>query len=169
MAQPRIADRFVPFGNSIFAEMTALAIRHGAVNLSQGFPDFDGPQTAKQAAIDAINAGHAQYARMQGVPVLNKAIAASWAKRGYGDVDPDACVTVTSGCSEAIVCAVLGLLNPGEEVVIFEPYFDFYTAAAAMAGAMPRFVAFGPPPTARGPLPIAEPERPEGHRSDLQP
>jgi N-succinyldiaminopimelate aminotransferase len=82
---------------------------------------------------------------MQGVPHLNRAIAASWSKRGYGEVDPDACITVTSGCSEAIVCAVLGLLNPGDEVVIFEPYFDFYTAAAAMAGATPRFVAIRPP------------------------
>jgi aspartate/methionine/tyrosine aminotransferase len=145
MAQPRIAHRFVPFGNSIFAEMTGLAIKHGAVNLSQGFPDFDGPQVAKQAAIDAINAGHSQYARMQGVPILNKAIASSWSKRGYGDVDPDACITVTSGCSEAIVCAVIGLLNPGDEIVIFEPYFDFYTAAAAMAGAAARFVAIRPP------------------------
>jgi aspartate/methionine/tyrosine aminotransferase len=147
---PRIAQRFVPFGNSIFAEMTALAIKHGAVNLSQGFPDFDGPAVAKQGAIDAINAGHGQYARMQGVPLLNKAIAQSWAKRGYGEVDPDACVTVTSGCSEAIVCVALGLLNPGDEIILFEPYFDFYTAAAAMAGAVPRFVALRPPADENG-------------------
>jgi N-succinyldiaminopimelate aminotransferase len=155
---PRIAQRFVPFGNSIFAEMTGLAIKHGAVNLSQGFPDFDGPVTAKLAAIDAINQGHAQYARMQGVPVLNRAIAASWAARGFGEFDPDACVTVTSGCSEAIVCAVLGLLNPGDEVVIFEPYFDFYTAAAAMAGAVARFVAIRPPTDERGAFAIDEAE-----------
>jgi aspartate/methionine/tyrosine aminotransferase len=139
-----VAQRFRPFGSSIFAEMTRLAIAHGAVNLSQGFPDFDGPEVAKRAAIAAIEAGHGQYARMQGVPVLNQAIARSWAARGYGEFDPDACVTVTSGCSEAIVCAVLGLLNAGDEVVVFEPYFDFYTAAAAMAGAVPRFVALRP-------------------------
>jgi aspartate/methionine/tyrosine aminotransferase len=148
-----VSHRFAPFGHSIFAEMTGLALKHHAVNLSQGFPDFDGPQVAKQAAIDAINAGHAQYARMQGVPVLNKAIAASWAKRGYGEVDPDTCITVTSGCSEAIVCAVLGLLNPGDEIIIFEPYFDFYTAAAAMAGAVPRFVALTPVQSQRHPTP----------------
>ncbi len=147
---PRIAQRFVPFGSSIFAEMTALAIKHNAVNLSQGFPDFDGPDTAKQGAIDAINAGHGQYARMHGVPVLNKAIAFSWARRGFGEIDPEACVTVTTGCSEAIVCAALGLLNPGDEIILFEPYFDFYTAAAAMAGAVPRFVALRPPSDADG-------------------
>jgi aspartate/methionine/tyrosine aminotransferase len=138
------AHRFRPFGSSIFAEMTRLALAHNAVNLSQGFPDFDGPPAAKDAAIAAIQQGHAQYARMQGVPILNQAIARSWAARGFGEYDPDTCITVTSGCSEAITCAHLGLLNPGDEVVIFEPYFDFYTAGAAMAGAVPRFVALRP-------------------------
>jgi aspartate/methionine/tyrosine aminotransferase len=141
------AARFQPFGSSIFAEMTRLALAHNAVNLSQGFPDFDGPDTAKNAAVAAIQAGHNQYARMQGVPALNQAIARSWAARGFGEYDPDACVTVTSGCSEAIICALVGLLNPGDEVVIFEPYFDFYTAGAAMAGAHPRFVPLRPGPT----------------------
>jgi aspartate/methionine/tyrosine aminotransferase len=145
-----VAQRFRPFGSSIFAEMTRLAIAHNAVNLSQGFPDFDGPDQAKEAAIEAIRQGHGQYARMQGVPVLNQAIARSWASRGYGEYDPDTCVTVTSGCSEAIVCALMGLLNPGDEVVIFEPFFDFYTAGAAMAGAVPRFVALHPPADGKG-------------------
>jgi len=130
--------------------MTALAVKHGAVNLSQGFPDFDGPEVAKGAAIEAIRAGHAQYARMMGVPTLNQAIAESWAERGFGVVDPDACITVTSGCSEAIVCSILGLLNPGDEVIVFQPYFDFYTAAAAMAGATARFVTLRPPASGNG-------------------
>jgi N-succinyldiaminopimelate aminotransferase len=140
----RPADRFLPFGSSIFAEMTRLALAHGAVNLSQGFPDFDGPDAAKNAAIAAIQQGHNQYARMQGVPALNEAIAASWSMRGFGEYDPHTCVTVTSGCSEAIICTLMGLLNPGDEVVIFEPFFDFYTAGAAMAGAHPRFVSLRP-------------------------
>jgi len=142
---PEVADRFRPFGGSIFAEMTALANKHGAVNLSQGFPDFDGPDAAKQAAIRAVYDGHAQYGRMIGVPVLNQAIARAWGREGRGSIDPDAHVTVTSGCSEGIVCAMLGLLNPGDEVVLFEPYFDFYVTAAAMAGATPRYVPLRPP------------------------
>lgn len=142
---PRIAERFVPFGSSIFAEMTRLANQHKAVNLSQGFPDFDGPEVAKQAAIEAIRAGHAQYARMIGVPDLNRAIADSWAAKGNPAIDPDANVTVTSGCSEAIINTLVGMLNPGDEVIFFEPYFDFYTAGAAMAGATARFVALRPP------------------------
>ncbi len=147
---PRIADRFVPFGASIFAEMTRLANQHRAVNLSQGFPDFDGPEVAKLAAIEAIRAGHGQYARMSGVPELNRAIADSWSKRGLAPLDPDAHVTVTSGCSEAIINTLVGILNPGDEVIFFEPYFDFYTAGAAMAGAVPRFVALHPPRDGRG-------------------
>ncbi|HYE61162.1 MAG TPA: aminotransferase class I/II-fold pyridoxal phosphate-dependent enzyme [Phycisphaerales bacterium] len=138
------ATRFAPFGSSIFAEMTRLALAHNAVNLSQGFPDFDGPELAKAAAKAAIDNGYNQYARMQGVPALNEAIARSWSQRGHGDYDPHACVTVTSGCSEAIICALMGLLNPGDELVIFEPFFDFYTAGASMAGANPRFVPLRP-------------------------
>lgn len=140
-----VAERFRSFGESIFAEMTAMATAHKAVNLSQGFPDFDGPAIAREAAIAAINAGHSQYARMIGVPALNQAIARSWARAGRGEIDPESHVTVTVGCSEAIGAAMVGLLNPGDEVIIFEPYFDFYTACAAMAGAVPRVVTLHPP------------------------
>lgn len=140
-----VAERFRSFGKSIFAEMTALAAAHKAVNLSQGFPDFDGPPIAREAAIAALNAGHSQYARMIGVPALNQAIARRWARAGRGEIDPEAHVTVTAGCSEAIGAALVGLLNPGDEVIIFEPYFDFYTACAAMAGAVPRVVTLHPP------------------------
>jgi len=140
-----IAERFRPFGSSIFAEMTRLANLHKAVNLSQGFPDFDGPDVAKTAAIEAINAGHAQYARMSGVPILNAAIAERWENEGKGTIDPDANVTVTSGCSEGIINCLVGLLNPGDEVIVFEPFFDFYVAGTAMAGAMCKFVALHPP------------------------
>lgn len=145
-----VAERFRPFGSSIFAEMTALANRHGAVNLSQGFPDFDGPGHVRHAAIESIRNGPGQYARMIGVPVLNEAVAAWWRNLGRGEIDPDANVTVTSGCSEGIVAAFLGLLNPGDEVILFEPFFDFYVTSAAIAGAIPRFVTLRPSAGGRG-------------------
>lgn len=145
MHSPRVAERLVPFGTSIFAQMTRLAQQHNAVNLAQGFPDFDGPGLAHKAATDALAAGHSQYSRMIGVLPLNEAIAASWASRGLGTIDPEREITVTSGCSEAIVSVLLGLFNPGDEIVVFEPYFDFYTACAAMAGLVPRFVTLHVP------------------------
>lgn len=140
-----VAKRFASFGQSIFAEYTALASAYKAVNLSQGFPDFDGPQHVKDAAIDAIRAGHAQYAPMAGVPPLRQAIAAMWERRGYGSVNPDTEVTVTCGCSEALTCVFAGLLNPGDEVIIFEPFFDYYAAGLAWAGATGRFVTLHAP------------------------
>lgn len=142
---PRVARRFAGLGQSIFAEFTALANRHGAVNLSQGFPDFDGPELAKRTAIEAIVAGHSQYAPMTGVPPLRQAIKQSWESRGFFPIDADEWITVTCGCSEALMCAMTGLLNPGDEVIIFEPYFDFYAAGAAFAGATARFVTLQPP------------------------
>lgn len=139
-AQFPIAERFRPFGTTIFAEMTALAQRHRAVNLSQGFPDFDGPDLGKQAAIEAVRSGQNQYAPLPGTPVLREAIA-GWASRVSGiNCEPDREVTVTSGCTEAIAATMLGLLNAGDEVVVFEPYYDSYRACLAMADAKPRFV-----------------------------
>ncbi|MBZ0268845.1 aminotransferase class I/II-fold pyridoxal phosphate-dependent enzyme [bacterium] len=140
-----VADRLRPFGTTIFAEMTALAAKHGAINLSQGFPDFDGPEHVKEAAIAAIRAGHNQYARMFGEPVLNEAIAAWFARASGVDADPDREITVTAGCTEAIAATLMGLLNPGDEVVVFEPYYDSYRACIALAGGVPRFVPLRPP------------------------
>lgn len=144
-AHSYVAERFRPFGGSIFAEMAALAIKHDAINLGQGFPDFAGAQFAKQAAIAAINAGHDQYARMIGVPPLNVALSTVYSARGFRHTDPDKHITVTCGCSEAIPATLMGMLNPGDEVIFFEPFFDFYVTGAAMAGATPRFVALRPP------------------------
>lgn len=129
-----------PFGTTIFTTMSRLALEHGAVNLSQGFPDFDGPEFVKEAAIEALRAGHNQYAPMAGLPSLRQAIAERWKAATGLEADPDACVTVTSGCTEAIAAALLGLLNPGDEVVLFEPYYDSYRACVAMAGGAARFV-----------------------------
>ena len=140
-----VARTLAPFGTSIFAEMTQLATRHGAINLAQGFPDFDGPASIKEAAIDAIRAGHGQYARMAGLPALCQAIAHTWLGDSGLAVDPDTQVTVTAGCTEAIAATMLGLLNPGDEVVLFEPFYDSYRACVAMAGATCRIVTLRAP------------------------
>ncbi len=138
---PRTAERLRPFGTTIFAEMTRLAIEHKAVNLSQGFPDFDGPAFVREAAKAAIDAGRNQYARPAGEIPLVEAIAADAAARLGVSYDPLAEVTVTSGCTEAIPATMLGLINPGDEVVLFEPSYDSYRACVALAGGVPRFVA----------------------------
>lgn len=142
--QTQTAERFHPFGTTIFAEMSRLALEHNAVNLSQGFPDFDGPDFVKQAAVNAINAGHNQYARSPGIPPLAEAVAKRFTERTDLDIDPLSQVTVTSGCTEAIAAALLGTVNPGDEVILFEPYYDSYRASVAMAGATPRFVSMKP-------------------------
>jgi len=136
----RIAKRFQPFGTTIFAEMSQLAAKHEAINLSQGYPDFDGPDFVKQAAINAINDGHNQYARMFGINELNNAIAAKWKSNTGCTIDPNREVQITSGCTEAIPSVMLGLLNPGDEVILFEPYYDSYRPCLAMADAIPKFV-----------------------------
>lgn len=125
--------------------MTRLAAKHGAINLAQGFPDFDGPEHIKQAAIDAIRAGHGQYARMLGLPVLNHELAARFQAETGLPTDPDTMVTVTAGCTEAIAATLLGMLNPGDEVVLFEPFYDSYRACVKLAGAAPRVVTLRAP------------------------
>lgn len=129
-----------PFGTTIFSTMTKLAQEHGAVNLAQGFPDFDGPHFIKDAAILAMNTGQNQYAPMPGIPALRRAIAQRWKSSAGLSVDPDTDVTVTSGCTEAIAATLLGICNPGDEVILFEPFYDSYRASLAMARATPRFV-----------------------------
>jgi aspartate/methionine/tyrosine aminotransferase len=140
-----IAERVQPFGETIFTEFSRLAIEYKAVNLGQGFPNFDGPKFVLDAAAEAMHAGHNQYARMFGVPALNHAIAARFGKDSGLAVDPEREVTVTSGCTEALAATFLGLVNPGDEVILFEPYYDSYRACVAFAGATPRFVALRPP------------------------
>lgn len=139
-----MASRVASFGTSIFAEMTRLATEHKATNLSQGFPDFDGPEFLKRAAKDAIDSGQNQYARMLGHPTLNGAIAARWMHDTGLSIDPDRQVQVTSGCTEALAATFLGLFEPGDEVVMFEPFYDSYRACAAMAGATVRLVRLRP-------------------------
>jgi N-succinyldiaminopimelate aminotransferase len=130
----RMARRLDGFGTTIFAEMSALAVRTGAVNLGQGFPDVDGPTSVIEAACQALQSGRNQYAPGYGVPALRAAIA-DHQQRFYGlDVDPDSEVLVTTGATEAIAAALLGLIDPGDEVIAFEPYYDSYAAGIAWAG-----------------------------------
>jgi len=133
-----LVTRMQGFGTTIFAEMSELALRTGAINLGQGFPDTDGPQEMLDAAIEAIGSGRNQYPPGAGVPELRLAVA-EHQRRFYGlSVDPDDEVLVTAGATEAIAAVVLGLCEPGDEVVTFEPYYDCYAATIALAGAVRR-------------------------------
>lgn len=144
MSAGRTSERLRPFGTTIFATMTRLAQEHGAVNLSQGFPDFDGPGFIKEAAKAALEREHNQYAPMPGVPALRRAIAERFTRDTGLACDADANVVVTAGCTEAIAAALFGLINPGDEVVLFEPFYDSYRACVAMAGGVARYVALRP-------------------------
>lgn len=127
------APRLRSLGISIFAEMSALAFKHGAVNLGQGFPDFPGPEFVREAAKRAIDANHNQYAHPNGIQPLREAIAADWERRYGRVVDVDAEVTVTSGATEAIFDSIQALIEPGDGLVVFEPYYDSYAASALVA------------------------------------
>ncbi|WP_127784095.1 pyridoxal phosphate-dependent aminotransferase [Rhodococcus sp. X156] len=141
MPPPQLVPHLQPFASTIFAEVTALATEHGAINLGQGFPDTDGPAAMLEAARAAIAAGHNQYAPGPGIPALRQAVAADRATRYGLHHDPDTEVLVTVGATEAITAAVLALVRPGEEVVMVEPYYDSYPVAVAVAGATRRTVA----------------------------
>ncbi|MGH3917409.1 MAG: pyridoxal phosphate-dependent aminotransferase [Pseudonocardiaceae bacterium] len=135
-----LVPRLQPFTSTIFAEMTALAVRTGAVNLGQGFPDTDGPAGMLEVARAAIAAGVNQYPPAPGIPELRSAIAEHrGARYGLGH-DPETEVLVTVGATEAISAALLALVDPGEEVLLVEPYYDSYAAAVALAGATRRAV-----------------------------
>ena len=142
------AARLSGLGTTIFTEMTALAVRTGAINLGQGFPDTDGPAAVIEAAVAALRGGENQYAPLPGVPALREAIF-EHQRQWYG-LEPED-VLVTFGATEAIASAVMGLCDPGDEVVVFEPSYDSYTACVAFAGATPRFVTLRPPDFALDP------------------
>ncbi|CAL9480861.1 putative N-succinyldiaminopimelate aminotransferase DapC [Streptomyces sp. enrichment culture] len=134
-ARPLLNRRLAEFGTTIFAEMSALAARTGAINLGQGFPDTDGPEEVGQAAVRALRDGRGnQYPPGPGVPELRAAVSAHQ-RHWYGlEYDPDTEVLVTAGATEAIAAALLALVEPGDEVVALEPYYDSYAACVAMAG-----------------------------------
>ncbi len=152
MTRPLLNRRLGGLGNSIFGVMSARALATNSVNLGQGFPDVDGPPAIARAAADAVLAGHGnQYPPAIGIPELRRAVAAHQ-QRFYGlGYDPDTEVLITAGATEAIAASLLALLEPGDEVIAFEPYYDSYVANIAMAGAT------------RVPLTL----RPPGFRPDL--
>jgi N-succinyldiaminopimelate aminotransferase len=136
------AARLTGLGTTIFTEMTALAARTGAINLGQGFPDTDGPSAAIEAAVAALRGGENQYAPLPGVPALREAVFDH--QRNYYGLEPED-VLITFGATEAIAAALLGLCDPGDEVVLLEPYYDSYAACIGFAGARRRPVTLRPP------------------------
>ncbi|GGM04414.1 pyridoxal phosphate-dependent aminotransferase [Nakamurella endophytica] len=144
-----LVPRLRPFTTTIFAEMSALAVATGAVNLGQGFPDTDGPAGMLEAARDAIAGGVNQYPPGPGMPVLREAVARARLRDRGQRFDPDTEVLVTVGATEAITAAVLALVEAGDEVVMLEPYYDSYPAAVAMAGARHVSVPLRPDATGR--------------------
>jgi aminotransferase len=145
MSSIRPSRKASSFTESVIRDMTRLADRHGAINLGQGFPDFPAPEAVKAAAIRAIEDDHNQYPVTWGVPAFREAIAATYA-RDYGiSVDPDTEVCVTCGSTEAMIAALLGLVDPGDEVIVFEPFYENYAPDAILSGAVQRTVSLRPP------------------------
>ena len=136
------AERFT---ESVIREMTRLAMRHGAVNLAQGFPDFPAPAEIKQAAQDAITADINQYAITWGAKALRDVIAEKFARTQGVQVDPEREITVCCGSTAGMMAAMMAVINPGDEVVIFEPFYENYGPDAILSGAAPRFVKLRPP------------------------
>jgi aminotransferase len=145
-AHARVSDKAARFTESVIRDMTRLALQHNAVNLAQGFPDFACPAELKQAACDAIGADINQYAITWGAPSFREAIAAKTARFYPGwSVDPQTDITVTCGATEGMIASMLALLNPGDEVVVFEPFYENYGPDAILSDAVPRYVTLHEP------------------------
>ncbi|XP_002990980.2 uncharacterized protein LOC9659994 [Selaginella moellendorffii] len=141
----QVSKRLEQFQPTVFTLMSSLALTHQAINLGQGFPNFDGPDFIREAAIQALRTvGRNQYARGFGVPELNAAISRRFEKDTGLKVDPDTEITVTCGCTEAISSTILGLLDPGDEIIMFAPFFDVYQVVTAMVGAKMKTVVLRP-------------------------
>ncbi|UKD53729.1 pyridoxal phosphate-dependent aminotransferase [Amycolatopsis sp. FU40] len=139
MREPALVPRLRPFTSTVFAEMTALAVRHDAVNLGQGFPDTDGPAGMLETAKNSLFGGDNQYPPGPGRPELRAAIGRH--RQRYGaSYDPDTEILVTAGATEAIAASLIALTEAGDEVIVVEPYYDSYAAAVAMAGARRRVI-----------------------------
>ncbi len=139
------SERTSRFTESVIREMTRLAVRHGAVNLAQGFPDFGAPAEIKAAARAAIDADLNQYSITWGAKVLRDAIAAKY-KRTYGlEVDPEREITVVCGATEGMIASLLGTIDPGDEVIVFEPYYENYDPDIKLCGALRRTVSLRAP------------------------
>jgi aspartate/methionine/tyrosine aminotransferase len=145
MAKPILAQKVERFTESVIREMTRLAQLHGAVNLAQGMPDFAAPDEIKEAACRAIAADVNQYAITWGAKVFRDAIAAAYGPRLGWEVDPEREVTVTCGSTEAMIASLLAVINPGDEVIIFEPFYENYGPDTILSGAVPRFIPLHAP------------------------
>lgn len=143
------------FTESVIREMTRLALRHDAVNLAQGFPDFPAPEEVKEAAVKAVEANINQYAITWGASEFRRAIAERFEKDSGLAVDPEQEITVCCGSTEAMMASLLAVVNPGEEVVVFEPFYENYGPDAIISGAVPRFVPLHPPDWAFDPEALA--------------
>lgn len=140
------SQRLAPFGVTIFTEITELAVRHDAINLGQGFPDWDGPDFAKEAAAASMaEGGSDQYPPSPGIPGLRRAVADRYGPLLGRRLDPDGEITITSGCTEGLAASFLGLVDPGDEVVIVQPFYDSYPVNVSLAAARPRYVTLRPP------------------------
>src|SRR6267378_1459512 len=140
-----ISAKAEQFTESVIREMTRLAMKHNAVNLSQGFPDFPAPEAIKEAARQAISADINQYAITWGAKPLRDALCRKVAKYNGIQADPEKNVTVTCGATEAMMSTMCAIINPGDEVVIFEPFYENYGPDVLMSGATPRFVTLREP------------------------
>jgi N-succinyldiaminopimelate aminotransferase len=140
-----MATRLRSIPPTIFSEMSALAVRTGSLNLGQGFPDQDGPPAAVEAAVDALRTGRNQYPPGPGIPELRTAVAAHQARHYDLELDPQSQVVVTAGATEAIAAAILAFVNPGDEMVVLEPFYDSYVACIEMAGGVRRPVTLRAP------------------------
>jgi aminotransferase len=147
MAASRISAKAERFTESVIREMNRLAVAHGAVSLAQGFPDFACPPELKRAVAEAVDADINQYAITWGSKPLRDAIAATTPRHfpGWGAIDPETEITVTCGATEAMIAAMLGLLDPGDEVIVFEPYYENYGPDAILSDATPRYVTLHEP------------------------
>ena len=147
MSRSRISAKAASFTELVIREMNRVAVEHGAVSLAQGFPDFACPPELKRAVAEAVDADINQYAITWGSKPLRDAIATSTSDHfpAYGPIDPETQVTVTCGATEAMIAAMLGLLDPGDEVVVFEPYYENYGPDAILSGAIPRYVTLHEP------------------------
>jgi aminotransferase len=145
MTRPRTSQKASRFTESVIREMTRLAQQHGAVNLSQGFPDFPAPEAIKAAACEAIRADVNQYAITWGAKPLRDAIVADLARRTGQTCDPQTQVTVCCGSTEAMIATLLAIVDPGDEVIVFEPFYENYGPDAVLSGATPRYVRLREP------------------------
>src|SRR6187455_517853 len=145
MQKRKVSAKAAQFSESVIREMTRLASRHQAVNLAQGFPDFPAPEALKRAAAEAVLADHNQYAITWGAKALRDALARKLLRFAGVEIDPERELTVCCGSTEAMLSALLATVDPGEEVIVFEPWYENYGPDAILSGAAPVYVKLHPP------------------------